>query len=316
MEKLDIFGNDKEKEDYIEIIKLNYYNFLKKPRGTFNRLDEIVNDHQKKEYVAVFQELIDTSLPKIQCLTEEETDLVRKWIGVSKEEYTSVDKLANDLGLTYSVTDRKIKEAYFHIIHRILRGFVDLKEAVLNGDISKDEICNLPIDIFEELSPKMCKCISYLDGKRIDTIGDLINNSIETIQNKRNFGSKSLKILVDFIHSLGLSFKDEINYEDEKKKQIDDWHNYVGFNDNMDSYKYDDYTDESEIRKLIRLKLLLEELKIISKQDEIYDKEISKIMIKKQELQKSKMKILDEMLSLQPEIALEEENDGIKKVIK
>ena len=76
--EFNIFENDKERNDYIEKLKLNYYYFIKNPRGTFSKLDEIVNNHQKEEYVAVFKKLIDISLTKVQCLTEEETDITKR----------------------------------------------------------------------------------------------------------------------------------------------------------------------------------------------------------------------------------------------
>ena len=300
MEKLD---NIEENNDYIEKLKRNYYDFMKHPRGQFCRLDEIVNDHQKEEYVVVFQELIDTSLMKVQCLTEEETDIVRKWIGVSGKEYTSINELAKDLDLTYGILDRKIKEAYKHLLHRIMRGFVDLEEAVLNGDISKDELCNLPIDILYDLSPKMHNYISYVNGERINTVGELINNSIETIQKRRGMSVKATKILVDYIHSLGLNFKDENSYE----SQMEDWYKYVGFDGNIDSDKYTNFNQKSETRQSIRLRLLLEKLKTISEQEAIYDKEITKLMIKKQELQESKIEIQNELLKIQPENVSEDE---------
>ena len=292
MEKVDfnIFENSddsKELNEYIEKLKLNYYQFMEKPRGHFGRLNEIVNEHQKKEFVVVFQELIDTSLTKIQCLNEEETDIIRRWIGVNGEEYSTVEKLANGLGVSYSVADRKLKNAYEKIFNRILRGFVDLEEAVLNGDISKDEICKLPIEVLYELFPKLRFGIKYVSEKEINTIGDFINNSIDTIQRQRGIGSSTLKKLIDYIHRLGLCFKDEI----DEGKQLKNEFSYV-------EIASDTSLSFNKKREYIKLKLLLDKLKIINEQDEIYDKKLNKIWTKKEELKNSREEILDEILKI------------------
>lgn len=305
-----------DKNEYIEKLNEKYYDFMKYPYGSYRGcLDQIVNDYQKKEYVEVFKEIIDTSLPKVQCLDEDETKIIRKLIGVNGESYPNLKKLSDDLNTNYSIIYKKTTDLYLKLRNRIIRGFVDLKEAYLNGDITKEEICTLPIDALFGLTPKTRSFENFVILKGIKTIGNLLDYSIDTIQSKSHLyvGIKTLNTLVDYIHDLGLNFKDENIREEKGKKELEDWNQFVGFDTVINFDSNIKTCENSNQRKTVKLKLLLEKLKEISEKEDSYDKEIRRLMEKKLKLQESKNELLNEILNIKTDKPNEEKTEKVKK---
>ena len=281
--------NIEEKNEYTEKLKINYCNFM----GELNK--EINNDRQKEEYANIFIELINNS-SKIQCLTEEETNIIRKMLGVGEKGKTTKQAICASLGITQGILDRKLKSIHSKLYRRVLRGCVNLEEAFLNGDISKEEICELSINILGELGPRVkngvCRLFYTYD---IKTIGQLISYSTDEIESLCHYlmGSKSMEIIENYINGFGLKFKDEKNQQIEylDKFQLLDVKTNSSENENLNQI--------SDENKLVIFECLLEKLDTIFDTEAEYDKKINKIMIEKQKLQVSKKEILDKISSLQ-----------------
>lgn len=281
--------NIEEKNKYTENIKINYCNFM----GELN--EEINNDRQKEEYANIFMELINNS-SKIQCLTEEETNIIRKMLGVGEKEYTTKQDLCESLGFTYGVLDRKLKSIRSKLYHRVLRGCVNLEEAFLNGDISKEEICELPIAILGELGPRISNGVyRHFYINEIKTIGQLISYSVDELESLCHYviGSKSMETIVNYIHGFGLKFKDE------KNKQIEYLDKFQLLDVKTNSSENENHNQISDEKELVILKCLLEKLDTIFDTEAAYDQKINEIMIEKQKLQVSKNEILGKISSLQ-----------------
>ena len=283
----------------IEHLEENYYNFLiNSYLWNYSRREweeeATFNNHQKKEFFEVFKELVDTSIKTVECLTEEETYIVRKWIGVDGKDYPTIKSLSDDIDVPYGRTNYIIHKANDKMYHRILRGFANLEEAVLNGDISKEEICSLPICILYDLYSRIPKRINPF---RYKTIGDLINEPLEDYY--IDIGSRGIEILADYIHKLGLVFKGE--------KPVEDRYEYLGFNKNIDINEHEDINEQNIARQINHLRILHNKLKTISEQEAKYDEQIYSIILKKQELQKSKAEILNKINNINlKDVSLEE----------
>ncbi len=281
--------NIEEKNEYTENIKINYCNFM----GELN--EKINNNRQKEEYANIFMELINNS-SKIQCLTEEETNIIRKMLGVGEKEYTTKQDLCESLGFTYGVLDRKLKSIRSKLYHRVLRGCVNLEEAFLNGDISKEEICELPIAILGELGPRISNGVyRHFYINEIKTIGQLISYSVDELESLCHYviGSKSMETIVNYIHGFGLKFKDE------KNKQIEYLDKFQLLDVKTNSSENENHNQISDEKELVILKCLLEKLDTIFDTEAAYDQKINEIMIEKQKLQVSKNEILGKISSLQ-----------------
>jgi len=281
--------NIEEKNEYTENLKINYYNFM----GELN--EEINNDRQKEEYANIFIELINNS-SKIKCLTEEETSIIRKMLGVGEKGNTTKQDLCASLGFTYGVLERKLKSIHSKLYRRVLRGCVNLEEAFLNGDISKEEICELPIAILGELGPRINNGVWRLFYTyEIKTIGQLISYSTDEIESLCHYriGSKSMETIVNYIHGFRLKFKDE------KNKQIEYLDKIQPLDEKTNSSENENLNQISDEKKLVILKNLLEKLDTIFDTEAAYDKKMNEIMIEKQKLQVSKNEILSKISSLQ-----------------
>ena len=273
--------------DDTSIIKANYYDLI------ITRNEQaplkIINDHQKEQYTEVYKELIDLSKKKVQCLTKEETDAIRKYIGVGGKIYTD-EEIASFLDILPLSLERKIENISKKLYRRILRGFVDLEEAVLKGKISKDELLELPVDILYELSPRLRNTLSRM---RVENIGDVIKYAKRDYKRMHAVGEKTLNQLVIFIHKLGLNFKDEEPIKPDE--DVEEWNKYVGFEKYMS--QMDLYTTSSKDKEeIVKLKLLVSRLKKLDEQEKSYDEQIKKILLKKEELQKAKEELLTNML--------------------
>jgi hypothetical protein len=217
-------------------------------------------------------------------------------LGVGGKEYTTKQDLCESLGFTYGILDRKLKSIHSKLYRRVLRGCVNLEEAFLNGDISKEEICELPIAILGELGPRISNGVyRHFYINEIKTIGQLISYSVDELESLCHYviGSKSMETIVNYIHGLGLKFKDE------KNQQIEYLENFQLLDVKTNSSENENHNQISDEKELFILKSLLEKLDTILDTEAAYDQKINEIMIEKQKLQVSKNEILSKISSLQ-----------------
>ena len=254
-------------------VKENYYNFLR--RHAFSRPSDITILLLKKQYGVIFEEIEDVSRKTVECLTEEETEVLRKFIGVYEKKYT-MSELSNEL----NVSPAQVSQMFGHIgrklTNRIFRGYANLQDAVLNGTITKEELLNMELRYLDNKTlNKLYRCWCF-------TIRDVVEISYDRLSDCPGIGDKKIEEIVDYIHSLGLVFDDEYNYRVKLK-----------LNKCNDS--------EELLNKKEQLKIRLE---IIDKDVEKCDKIIEKQMNKKQkliELREEVLKNIDQ-LSDEPKV--------------
>ena len=191
-------------------IEESYYYFLSKDSDGWSKADE-KTIKQKTQDLEILKELIDVSNETVQCLTKEETEMVRKYIGVYEKKYT-ITEISKSFNISTSYASAKIKHIAKTLRTRIKRGCAYLKDAYINGEITEEELLNTRL--FDSDYPHDIGILNTMSVNDCITIGDLIKNDIRTIRKFRNVGEKSLNDLVDYIHSIGLMFHDEkIDYK-------------------------------------------------------------------------------------------------------
>ena len=185
-------------------IKEDYYYFLYRDPSRL-KYSESVERSQKPQYFVILEELLDTSMENIQCLTKEETDMLRKYMGVYGKYYT-ITELSKELNETCPYIYRTLANIADTLKDRILRGCAHLKESYEKQEISTYDVLNTRVlDIDHQFDKKML----YSIGGRKMMIKELIQKSIPELRSYRYVSEKNLKVLVDYIHSIGFSFKDE-----------------------------------------------------------------------------------------------------------
>ena len=299
----------------IEVMKKIYHNFLRRPKShrPFDLDDIIVNEHQKEEYVVVFNELMDLSKKRIQCLTKQETLIIRKWLGVDGTTYRTKKEFCEFIGFTVSAFDKTIDIIHSKLYLRILRGFVDLKEAFKNEQISKEEILSLPLEILYDVSShvRFLKNArrNYFEGEEIKTVGDLLNLTVYELRTCLGSFNREADALLNYIHYFELTFNGEVY----KEHSIDEWHKYVDFDKYDHSEKYAEFDSQNDVRKMIDLRNLFDRLKYVCEQEDLCDKQISKSNAKKASLQKLRTELLNEIYNImQSENELENKDNLLK----
>ena len=182
----------------------NYYNFIQKRDRRDWVEKEVSTSKRQYEYNMIFKELLNLSLKNVECLTEEQTDIVRRYIGVYGNKASMID-IANNLNKSQAQVDRILQNASNTLQRRILRGYANLQRAVLNGEITKEELLDIRLDyIYKEFSS-----VIRMEIRGCETIRDVLEIPLREIKKCRSMGKKKLEGLVDYMHSLGLRFKDE-----------------------------------------------------------------------------------------------------------
>ena len=177
-----------------QTIKENYHNFLAQYRYMYSDESIMSKPEIKYQYNQVFEELMDTSRKSVGRLTEDETETLRKYIGVYGEEAT----------WEVAPTSFWLKPCAAAITTRIKHGYIPVKDALLSGKITYEELSNLKlIEIDYPLDTENHVWLLHDNG--IITVKDFI----------KRYGffwfdeDYDHDHLVDYIHSLGLILKEE-----------------------------------------------------------------------------------------------------------
>ena len=278
-----------------DLISHNYYKLL-----ISNHSDasiKITNEHQKSEYAKVLTELMTTSLKQVQCLTEEETNIIRKCIGVYEKVYTTKE-LADAMNIDKAKMDRQLNNILEKIYHRILRGFPDLEEALKSKKIIKEEILDLPVDILYDLSPRLRNVLARL---KVKTISDVINLSKREYKREFSVGEKTLNILFSYIEKLGLVFPEErIVIKQTKSEKI--WNKHVELDKYLELEKNITQmslcaTSPKDKEELLSLKSLMDKLKALNEEEKYIDEKINELLTKKRNIQQEKDGIFADALN-------------------
>jgi len=239
-------------------INNQYYAFLKK--GSYNWSTENIDTQEKKrQYHEILNELVDLSYNYIQCLSEEETKILRQYLGIHEKAKT-LAKISESLGKTDSQITTFLNKIAETLRNRINRGVVSLKEAYLNGEITKEELLEAKLRYIDY--PYDIRIINGLIRSGYDTIGKLIESSISDIRWSRNTTDRSMKELLDYIHSLGLLFKNESHdLEGIRNIVLDNYLNNQKTNINLSEVDKQITECDEVIKTLIGRKEKLEEIK-------------------------------------------------------
>ena len=101
-----------------------------------------------------------------------------------------------------------------------------LEECLNNGGRFGNDKLDMPIEELD-LCVREYNCLKRAS---INTVGELISLSIEDLMRIRNLGRKSLRGIVEKVHNLGLSFKED-NYKPKKEEKEDKYADYIRSND-------------------------------------------------------------------------------------
>ena len=96
-----------------------------------------------------------------------------------------------------------------------------LEECLNNGGRFGNDKLDMPIDELD-LCVREYNC---LRRSSISTVGELISLSVEDLMKIRNLGRKSLRGIVEKVHNLGLSFKDDV-YQPKKEEKYSYFNSY------------------------------------------------------------------------------------------
>ena len=248
----------------MENIKKNYCEFLKK-HAYYCHVNSISELVYKKQYIEILKEIEDISRNSVECLTETQTEILRKYIGVYGKKYITTE-IADDLNITSARIGQIIKCIGSKLRRRILRGYANLQDAVLNGEITQEKLLNMDLDVLDS------RALEKLYACGCCKIGDVIEISCDKLIECTGIGKKKLEGIVDYIHSLGLEFKDENSYITK-----------------LNSNKCSDDSKES-LGPKGQLGIIYKQ---IEKDEEKCDKIIEKQMNKKQELIEYRKEILE-----------------------
>lgn len=151
----------------------------------------------------VFNRLIEQET-KLEMLNAEETARIRAELKEEMSLEVAMDIVAEKFGF-------ESKEALEEFIH--------------NGGKYGNDKLDMTIDELD-LCVREHNC---LRRARINTVGELVSLSIDDLMKIRNLGRKSLRGIMEKVHALGLTFKDE-NYQPKEEKE-DKYADYVRSND-------------------------------------------------------------------------------------
>ena len=195
--------------------KMKYNNLLK--RHQYFGVEYVINTkRQQGEYYEILWEILDTSLECVQCLSKEETEIVRKYIGMYGREYT-ITEISEELNKRSSYAGTMLNKIAEILRTRISRGCAHLKDAYINHEITLNELLNTRL--FDMDYDHGIKILNIMSVNGFKTIGDLVKKSIPELKKCRNASGKILDDLIDYIHSLGLIFKGEAPiYESVEEK--------------------------------------------------------------------------------------------------
>ena len=136
------------------------------------------NDKQKEQYEEIYKELIDTRVRNVEGLTQEETEYVRRRLGIG----SSILGIG-EIGTLYSSTIKEVNEvltsATAKILIRIKRGYAKLEEKISNEQMTQAELLKCPIESMDGVD---IKTVRILNSKGFIYLKDLAKHSISEIQ--------------------------------------------------------------------------------------------------------------------------------------
>ena len=148
-----------------------------------------------RENLNVFNRLVEHET-KLEMLNAEETSRIRAELKKEMSLEVAMDIVAEKFGF-------ESKEA--------------LEECLNNGGRFGNDKLDMPIEELD-LCVREYNCLKRAS---INTDSELISLSIEDLMRIRNLGRKSLRGIVEKVHNLGLSFKDD-NYSDHSSVLVDE----------------------------------------------------------------------------------------------
>ena len=171
-----------------QAIRENYHKLLAQYRYMYSDESIMSRPEIKYQYDQVFEELMDTSRKSVGRLTEDETELVRRSIGVYGEKDA-------DVRLTFF-----LRMCTAALTTRIKHGYVVVKDELLSGKLTRKDLLKLKL-IEMDYPVNETNHVWLLHDNGVITVKDYIEAS--------SFLIGRYPALIDYIHSLGLTFEDE-----------------------------------------------------------------------------------------------------------
>ena len=172
----------------------------------------------------IVKELEDTSLEKVECLTDIQTIVLREYLKIGGVNPASKEN-AKELGkgeVSSNLFNARLNEARKQIARRAARGCANLEKAVKSGEITRQELLAMPIYLGSDFEERAYRAIGSCCGlhKPALTYGVVMSKcTFSKICNFRGVGPSVSKYIKDHFHSLGLYFKDEYESSIQKEKE-------------------------------------------------------------------------------------------------
>ena len=179
-------------------IKTSYFNLIQS--NIFLWKEDTLNTSAKKDQCnKILKELMDTSKKSVGHLTEEQTEIVRRYIGVyGKEE--DFCEISEKMHVPFVFVQNQFYDATVRMISRIKHGYIIVKDALLSGELTQDELLKLQL-IKMDYPAEESYNVWSLHKNGYETVKKFIESPYSVYS--------EYPVLVDYIHSLGLTFKEK-----------------------------------------------------------------------------------------------------------
>ena len=160
-------------------IKISYFNLLQ--RSIYLWKEDTLNTSAKKHQCnKILEELMDTSKKSVGHLTEEQTEIVRRYIGVYEKEEDFCE-ISEKMHVPFVFVQNQFYDATKRMISRIKHGYIIVKDELLSGKLTQDGLLKLQLKwIILQKKDTMYGYYIILDIKQLK---NLLNHHLEFIVN-------------------------------------------------------------------------------------------------------------------------------------
>lgn len=219
-------------------IKANYHKFLASYRYMYSD-EEIMNQPEiKKRYDEVFEELMDTYRKSIGRLTDYDTEEVRRVIGVYAEEE----------GFEEPSLLVSLNSSAAAITTRIKHGYIVVKDALLSGKLTYKQLFKLKV-IEMDYPLNETNHVWLLHENGLVTVRDYLESY--------SFGLSIRESLVEYLHSFGLTFREEKVNQQIQQELKDLMSKFDDATKKVDKYNENIKEEKDKIKELQNAKKLL-----------------------------------------------------------
>ena len=164
---------------------------------------------QQEQLRLIVSELKNKDIDRVNCISELQTKLLRKYVGAF-ETKKKVKEISDELKLNEGTVRTFINNALDSLNRRILRGCIDFEAAAANGELSKEDILNMPLAVSDKIETRIISPLNWLSSDRICTYGTLYKISLQRLRNLGGMGERGYNIVKNHLDAIGLNLPEKI----------------------------------------------------------------------------------------------------------